>query len=559
MISDQQEANATALSEAETAVTEAKADIAAVDGLTQAVSNLQAAEAAEETAAKEVTSAQANLAAAVASYETFNSPITVAANGTVSGLIKLNTKGELVLESGVTEETNQGITSVLNTSIAKEQADDALTEAQQATAAAQEAVNSLDLSATAESDLSDVAVEMGLSATATPSAAEIESEIDTRVAELKTAATASGFDLTQSSVDLDDGVTPTESQALLTAAQTEETNASDTVKSYAFAPTPAGANLTPTEVTTAETALDDGIAALNTAIGGITYATSDTVTIGKIEALTATAVSDGFISSADKTVIDGAFADVDPDTESDTATDFNTGTTLAEAITAAQTAVSNNNNVDEFDADVAAYVAAQDTAVAAEDLDTLVDLYDTFQGAASNDNPLVGALETAETAVETAQDDIDALSEAVTDLQEAQADVAQLETLNESIDTAEQWFTDNDYLVPETLAAGTNLATAGSDIFLVGEADSSTISNFGLLGEDSLFIGNDFTLNTGDIATDGDNSVLEVFLTQVNSNTVVTLETEVFGSNSTDSEQTITLTGVAVEDVSFDEGMITVA
>jgi len=138
MISDQQEANATALSEAETAVTEAKADIAAVDGLAQAVSNLQAAEAAQETAAKEVTSAQANLAAAVASYETFNSPetINVSGDGTVAGLIELNTKGELVLVSGVTEETNQGITSVLNTSIAKEQADDAFTDAQQATAAA---------------------------------------------------------------------------------------------------------------------------------------------------------------------------------------------------------------------------------------------------------------------------------------------------------------------------------------------------------------------------------------------------------------------------------------
>ena len=72
-----------------------------------------------------------------------------------------------------------------------------------------------------------------------------------------------------------------------------------------------------------------------------------------------------------------------------------------------------------------------------------------------------------------------------------------------------------------------------------------------------LFIGTDYILNTGKLDA-GNDAVLEVFLTQSGSDTIVTMETKAFGSNSADAEVLITLTGVTVADVSLANGIITV-
>lgn len=197
--------------------------------------------------------------------------------------------------------------------------------------------------------------------------------------------------------------------------------------------------------------------------------------------------------------------------------------------------------------------AADDAEAALVDFQTLVG---TFTAIGEND--LSDAITAAETAVKTATDNIVALDEAVVALTEAQANVTKLATLEAAIDASEAAFVTANFKAPVTLDAAFAGATSGSDIFMVGSAMTASISNFGLQGDDVLYIGSDYTLNTGALST-GNNAVLEVFLVQSGANTVVTLETKAFGSSSADAEIKITLTGVDVNDVTLANGIITVA
>ena len=173
-------------------------------------------------------------------------------------------------------------------------------------------------------------------------------------------------------------------------------------------------------------------------------------------------------------------------------------------------------------------------------------------------NPLADALATANTAVEDANDDIELLAGLIEDLETAEALVAELDGLEDAVTEAKAAFTDNDFAQPIEVA-GVVGATSDSDIYMA-TAVNSTIVNFGLVGEDKLFIGTEYTLNTSTaVKTGGDNAVLEVFLIQSGADTIVTLEKVAFGSNSTlEAETTITLTGVTVADVSLANGIITV-
>ena len=211
--------------------------------------------------------------------------------------------------------------------------------------------------------------------------------------------------------------------------------------------------------------------------------------------------------------------------------------------------------------------AASDAAPGDAALDTAADNAEaalaTFEGlvatfVAIGENDLSAAITTAEAAVKTATDNIVALDEAVVALTAAQANVTKLATLEAAIDASEAAFVTANFKAPVTLDAAFAGATSGSDIFMVGSAETASISNFGLQGDDVLYIGSDYTLNTGALST-GNNAVLEVFLVQSGANTVVTLETKAFGSSSADAEIKITLTGVDVNDVSLANGIITVA
>ena len=77
---------------------------------------------------------------------------------------------------------------------------------------------------------------------------------------------------------------------------------------------------------------------------------------------------------------------------------------------------------------------------------------------------------------------------------------------------------------------------------------------------DVISIGTDYTLNADEVAGDnGVNSVLEAWITQDGLNTVVTLETTEFSSNSAEAETTITLIGVTSTDVTLADGFMSIA
>ena len=114
-------------------------------------------------------------------------------------------------------------------------------------------------------------------------------------------------------------------------------------------------------------------------------------------------------------------------------------------------------------------------------------------------------------------------------------------------------------------------STAGTasegDLYLFNQDETGTISLLNFEVDDRLFIGEGFA--RVDLAADaslsterlGDSSALEVFFQQVGANTVVSVEGESFGGNAlklTDMT-TITLTGVSVENVTFENGYVTVA
>ena len=176
--------------------------------------------------------------------------------------------------------------------------------------------------------------------------------------------------------------------------------------------------------------------------------------------------------------------------------------------------------------------------------------------AADNLDPLTSVLATDEAAVETANTNLEDLVDAVAALDETTALAAQLKVKVDAIAEAKAVFGEHDFAAPVSLV-GFAVGTTDADIFTLSKSNA-TVINFGADGDDMLFIGTDYVQNTGKIATAGNDAVLEFFLTQSGANTIVTLETKTFGSNSADAEIVITLTGVNVADVHYANGIITV-
>lgn len=170
-------------------------------------------------------------------------------------------------------------------------------------------------------------------------------------------------------------------------------------------------------------------------------------------------------------------------------------------------------------------------------------------------NPLTTAVGTYDSQITSLEDQIKALDKAVAAYEVAADRVAELTVLNNAVTAARETFVDNDFKLPVTLGASA-VATTGSDIFVLGDAMNTTISSFGRAGTDALYIGSDFTLNTGALST-GDNTKLEVFFIANATGVRIHVETEVYGSDSTSvPEQVITLTGVAAADLQFENGII---
>ncbi|WP_273035347.1 DUF4214 domain-containing protein [Massilia timonae] len=187
--------------------------------------------------------------------------------------------------------------------------------------------------------------------------------------------------------------------------------------------------------------------------------------------------------------------------------------------------------------------------------DALGDAQDGYDNLSLANRGLADDIETATGDVADAQDAIDELADLVTAYEEAVALEDDYAALTETVTAAVADFTAAGYLEPKAFNAATASATAGSDIFILGTSDEVTLSSFGRSGNDSIFLGSDFELNTGDLE-DGDNAALEVFFVQNGSRAEIHIEKAVYGSESEDMA-VITLVGVNAEDLQFSNGVIT--
>ncbi len=212
-----------------------------------------------------------------------------------------------------------------------------------------------------------------------------------------------------------------------------------------------------------------------------------------------------------------------------------------------------------LDAKAAATPTDTALATAASNFKGLVSTYTAAYG----ENLKVAELKADQAKVDAAAKAIENFTKATAEMNKAIDVAAQLTAVNGSITGAQQAFVDNGMVAPKTLGAGLEVGTAGNDIYLVGTGAAQSIALFGLQGNDSLFIGSKYTLNTtakwesGKI-TGGNDAVLEAFIFQDGTDTKVILEKSAFGSSAATAEVvTITLTGVTSTEVTLSNGIIT--
>lgn len=150
-VKDAQDQQAKNLADEQKVLDAAKAEVAKVAGLTSAIDLYNVRTEAQKATAATLTTAVAEQAAAVAAYDSLNTTtITVAADGTVGGLIELNAAGRLALVSGVTETTNAGVGALLAAAQANVDADAANDAALAAIDSAKVAILYLDYTAGAK-------------------------------------------------------------------------------------------------------------------------------------------------------------------------------------------------------------------------------------------------------------------------------------------------------------------------------------------------------------------------------------------------------------------------
>lgn len=286
------------------------------------------------------------------------------------------------------------------------------------------------------------------------------------------------------------------------------------------------------EIEAQSTALAAGVAQLEADIEALVTSGVEATDEAAHASLTAAAVADGFIDAATKTAMD---------TDFDTAADGTQGG-LDTAIVDSTTALGADNLSIDFEALVTAYLADGNGA----------------QTIAAATAPVADAYLVALAAVEAQEDAIADLAEDLATRATLLATLETLEDLEDAVADADDAFGDAGFGVPVTLNSAVKAATADDDVFLVGGINSQIIS---FAGDDQLFIGSGLTLNADTTAGDnGDNSVLEVWITGT-TNTVITIEKTVFGSEAAVPETyAITLTGVAAASVELSaDGILTIA
>lgn len=154
-----------------------------------------------------------------------------------------------------------------------------------------------------------------------------------------------------------------------------------------------------------------------------------------------------------------------------------------------------------------------------------------------------------------AQDAIEAFEDAVSAYETAAELQAALAAHDDAVEGAVEAIAELGYNLVEFDANDEAVGTEESDVFVYIGADEAIIDLFGEVGDDVLFIGTEYTFN--DDIENGDASVLEVFFTQDGDDVVVTIEQVPFGTNADVQEiDTITLTGVSIDNLVFDQGYV---
>ncbi len=503
LISDEMSVQALALRAANRALATAQGNAVLGTG-TNSVSGLEASILADIAADRAATAAETarllaenELGGSVDAFEATNTGTLLASgsNGAytynATPLINYSAATRtLSLARGVTEVTNPGVTALLAASQVNQAAILADTAADDAAALSQRVVENLDLDAS------------GLAALTLTTAAMtvINPASNTRATVAEIDAELTGLRAIVASLDA----------VAATAAAADANN----------------------DANTHQLAID----ALDAAIGALTFDTDRATTVAAHDALTAAAVTAGYLTAADKTAIDNAFA-----------TNTANGTTTDAAITdQATTAAARSDSQDAL---------AENNASGRED--EFIRLKGSSDAESAAANPLTDIYLAAAASVTTATEAIEALDEALVADAEAKAVADDLAAANKVIAEATAAFAPAGFEIPMDVDTVVEAATPDDDIFLGGGIDESQIISF--RDDDVLFVGTDTVLNSATRAgTNGDDSVLEVWITGT-SNAVITVETSVFGSSAVAPElYTITLTGVAAADLSYSDGFVVI-
>lgn len=154
----------------------------------------------------------------------------------------------------------------------------------------------------------------------------------------------------------------------------------------------------------------------------------------------------------------------------------------------------------------------------------------------------------------TAQADVTDLAKLVANLTAANNLVKQYDALDAAIDVANADFVAAGYLTPAALDNTFTPALTGSDVFTLGNQDAVTVTNFGVSGDDVIYVGKNFTLNTGAVST-GVDTAMEIFFVQNGGNAEVHVEKAAYGSTQGDVI-VISLVGVDATDLQLTDGVI---
>ncbi len=225
-------------------------------------------------------------------------------------------------------------------------------------------------------------------------------------------------------------------------------------------------------------------------------------------------------------------------------------------------------------------VQARLDAVKAEDVASdallvqarLVDAKDnTMTGADIDaDGVITGGLIKALADAKTAQT---ALADAVKDLAETNAIIAEWAELNEGVDDANTAVSDLGYNPVDYAAGALTLTNNQNDVVVVDTTDGTidaSIASGEFQKGDLLYVGagyqfggasSDTVTTQAQLLAGGSTSVLEVFFEQAGANAIVHIETKAFANGAAAPANdlvSITLTGVNVEDLAFDNGFVSI-